>query len=63
MRELKDKCPNAAKHTPCPDGYMEWQEWAHRMHSGGAKQGLCPGCGLYAIWTAPRKPVPVDRGR
>jgi hypothetical protein len=42
-------CPNKANHTPCPDGYIQWHEWALQK-SRRHKQIRCPGCGLLAIW-------------
>lgn len=48
MPEPKD-CPNAAFHTPQPEGYVEWHNWAQQM-TKGFKQKRCPGCGLLNIW-------------
>lgn len=48
-----DECPDAAKHTRCPRGYVGWHEWAEtkqRTHH----QIRCPTCGLFVIWV-PRK--------
>lgn len=42
-------CPNVEDHTTCPEGYIQWHDWAERM-SKTHKQRECPGCGLYAIW-------------
>jgi hypothetical protein len=42
-------CPNAQEHTPCPEGYIQWDSWAARM-SKTHKQTLCPGCGRWRIW-------------
>lgn len=42
-------CPQRAKHTPCPETYDAWHEWADkkmRTH----RQVRCPGCRLWAIW-------------
>lgn len=36
-------------HTPDPDGYCEWHEWAEEM-SKTHRQVTCPRCGLWAIW-------------
>lgn len=49
-----DRCPDFWAHTPGPQGYSEWFEWADQM-APTHKQRQCPGCGLYAIWT-PRGP-------
>lgn len=37
------------QHTPCPEGYLQWQEWA-RVKSHTHIQQQCTGCGLYAVW-------------
>lgn len=36
-------------HTPQPDGYNEWHEWA-RMASKTHAQISCPRCGRLRIW-------------
>lgn len=49
MRWTKDTCPDVRKHTKCPAGYVDWQEWAEkkaRTHD----QTRCETCGLYTIW-------------
>lgn len=45
----KNNCPNKNNHTPCPDGYLQWHEWAQE-HSRRHKQIRCPGCDLLTIW-------------
>jgi hypothetical protein len=47
-------CPNVAKHTKCPTGYVQWHDWADRKMFTH-KQVQCPSCGLYAIWIKKRK--------
>ncbi len=42
-------CPNAAEHTPRPDGFLAWHAWAERM-SRTHRQTRCKGCDLYKIW-------------
>lgn len=37
------------QHTPCPDGYIAWHEWAERK-SRRHYQVRCDECGLFAIW-------------
>ena len=37
------------RHTICPDGYVEWHEWAEKK-SKHHVQVKCPNCGLWAIW-------------
>jgi hypothetical protein len=44
-----NECPNAAKHTPHPSGYIEHEEWA-RKKMKTHKQVKCPGCGRFEIW-------------
>lgn len=44
--EGADDCDN---HTPCPEGYIEWHQWAEFM-SKTHTQRRCRECGLYAIW-------------
>lgn len=41
-------------HTPSPDGYLAWHEWAEKK-SKTHRQIKCEGCGLYKIW------VPIKR--
>lgn len=50
---MNTDCPNAAQHTPQPDGYLAWHEWADKK-SKTHYQIKCPGCDLYAIWV-PKK--------
>lgn len=42
-------CKNAKAHTPSPDGYVAWHEWAARMLKTH-RQTKCRGCGLYKVW-------------
>lgn len=46
---LKVDCPNKASHTPCPEGYREWDEWVDNMQKTHY-QIRCPCCGLFKIW-------------
>jgi hypothetical protein len=54
------ECPRAELHTPCPPGYVEFFEWAAQMSYRRSRQSRCPGCGLYAIWSTPAKPLPAE---
>lgn len=60
-------CPQRDKHTPAPDGYMQWHAWAHRM-AVGHRQVRCRGCKRYAIWVVkgtnkrPMDPVVPEQG-
>ena len=42
-------CPNVRKHTPRPEGYLEWHYWAGEKVKTH-RQIRCPGCGLLRIW-------------
>lgn len=42
-------------HTPRPDGYADWQEWAARMAATHV-QRQCRGCGMLAVW----EPKPAE---
>ena len=48
-REGYVSCPNA--HTPQPEGYSDWQSWAHKA-SKTHRQIRCPGCQLFKIWVS-----------
>lgn len=43
------KCPEKDKHTPSPEGYIEWHAWAEKK-AKTHKQKRCPGCTRFAIW-------------
>lgn len=45
----KDSCPDKAKHTPCPSGYIEWHAWAKKMGKTHV-QHRCPTCNCLSIW-------------
>lgn len=55
-RPSKRSCPNAAQHTPEPDGYLGWHAWAAKM-SRKHRQVRCPECGLWAIWVPKGRPA------
>lgn len=42
-------CSTPEKHTPCPDGYLAWHDWAERMDKTHTST-QCPGCGLWKVW-------------
>lgn len=44
-----EECPDAAKHTRSPEGYLEWHEWAEKK-SKTHRSTRCPTCGFYAVW-------------
>lgn len=41
-------CPNAAQHTPCPPGYVQWHEWAEEM-AKTHDPVQCADCGRYVL--------------
>ena len=41
--------PECEQHTPAPDGYFQWEEWAEAMEETHV-QRQCTGCGLWVIW-------------
>ena len=49
-------CPNAAKHTPHPKGYVDHATWGYEMLRTH-RQVRCAGCGLWAIWVPKKKRV------
>ena len=54
---MADTCPCADRHTPVPEGYAVWHEWAER-HGVTHRQKRCPGCGLWLIWEPKEKADP-----
>lgn len=58
----KSTCRNAAEHTPCPEGYLQWHDWAHRM-SKTHRQIRCLECGLFSIWLPKAEAKRVERER
>jgi len=59
-RAVADPCPAVATHTPCPDDYLAWHEWAEAM-SATHDTTQCPTCGLWAIWTPRATGDTMDR--
>lgn len=51
-------CSNRRAHTPSPDDYIGWHEWARRKMRQGCKVKLCPGCKRYTIWFKPMRARP-----
>lgn len=50
-RQLFNRCPREKElHTPTPEDYTEWVEWAQKMQDEGFIQKRCPECGRFAIW-------------
>ena len=39
-----------ANHTPEPDDYLSWHDWAERMWKAGYSSVSCGECGLFKIW-------------
>jgi hypothetical protein len=44
-----DECPDKANHTPCPESYMRFVNWADEK-SKTHKQIRCTTCNKFAIW-------------
>lgn len=37
------------EHTPSPEGYLQWHDWAEKM-SKTHRSVVCQHCGLYGVW-------------
>lgn len=48
------ECRLGLKHSKMPTGYLAWHAEAERRGKAGWKQRKCR-CGLWAIWTAPKR--------
>ena len=44
-----EHCPDPARHTSEPRGYLHWHAWAEEM-AKTHRQERCPRCGFWAIW-------------
>jgi hypothetical protein len=44
------KRTTCADHTPQPEGYLQWHNWAEKMHEAGKTQIRCNECGNLSIW-------------
>jgi hypothetical protein len=44
-------CLQKELHTPQPEGYIQWHDWAASMNYKKYSQRRCPGCNLYLIWS------------
>jgi len=55
--DTESDCLDRDKHTPMPIGYVDRADWAAAMIARGASQRRCPTCGLYAMWSPPRRPL------
>lgn len=53
---IPDACPDVAKHTPHPAGYVAHAEWRDKMLLSH-RCDRCPTCGFWSIWT-PKKVLP-----
>lgn len=51
--KMKAPCAQGEGHTPSPEGYLAWHEWAAEK-AKTHRQVRCPECGLWAIW------VPIE---
>ena len=44
-----EDCPDAAKHTKTPSGYLAWHAWAEKK-AKTHEQHRCPKCGFWTLW-------------
>lgn len=49
-----EACPDRAKHTSDPPGYLAWHEWAEKK-AKTHDQHQCPTCGFWVIWKRKKK--------
>ena len=49
MSPLLNPCPNEAEHTPEPQSYLAWHNWADEKNKTH-RQIRCSGCGRFKIW-------------
>ncbi len=54
------ECPKKHLHTPCPDGYVQWHDWADKMGKTH-DQFKCPGCQLWKVWKPKQKEKTDDK--
>lgn len=47
-------------HTPMPDGYLQWHEWARQAHKTH-RQIRCPKCGGLSIWLPKAEATEINR--
>ena len=52
-RERAEQCLHANEHTPAPEGYLQWHEWAEKKLKTH-DPFRCPHCQFFVIWK-PRK--------
>ena len=58
---LADACPNVRRHTPRPEGYGDFMDWAEKKAKTHV-QTRCPDCGLWTIWKPKKKAAPKQDG-
>lgn len=46
---MKKESKCASPHTPCPEDYLSWHEWAEQK-TKTHRQIKCPECGRLSIW-------------
>ena len=46
---VDDGCPEWKSHTPDPQDYLGWFEWAEAK-AKTHRQRRCTGCGLFKVW-------------
>jgi hypothetical protein len=52
----EENCPDQDKHTPCPEDYILWHEWAAEKGKTH-RQIRCAGCNLFTIWVPKLKVI------
>lgn len=55
MSKLKWKDTKQCDHTPQPEDYLQWHDWAEHM-AKTHDQRECPHCGKWAIWVEKAQP-------
>lgn len=50
-----EDCPEKARHTRYPEGYLQWHAWAEKK-AKTHRSTRCKGCGLFAVWMPKEQP-------
>jgi uncharacterized protein YkwD len=56
------KLPNGCVHTPVPEGYLQWHDWAYRASKTHAAI-KCEQCGLWKIWLPKSEARKINKRR
>ena len=54
-----DDCPDVAKHTTCPSGYIAWHDWAEKT-AKTHRCTQCETCGFWVVWVPKAKVVTAE---